>query len=137
MNTPKRTARWLAALATCAMVVAAPVPAASATTPDPATTEVAAKAKLTAKLLDSKVKAHGKARVRGKLELPADARGLELVVVQKLVAGVWVDVLTSSCRPNATFRLSLSFSVTGWYSLRVYHPATTVASATLSLNVVG
>lgn len=132
----KHTARWLLALATCAMMIVAPT--ATATPREATTAEVAAKAKLSASLLDTKVKVNGKARIRAKLDLPdAPGRGLELVVVQKLVAGVWLDVLTTDCRPNDTFRLRVSFSVAAQYTLRLYHPSTAVASASLSLTVIG
>lgn len=123
-------ARLIAALVLClAVVVAGSSSAATATTEG--------KAKLTATLLDKKVKVNDKARIKGELDMPAsrDARTLEPIIVQKLVAGVWVDVTTGSCRPNLSFRLSVSFTVAADYELRLYHPATATASATLLLNV--
>lgn len=126
-------ARLIAALVLClAVVVAGPASGAGATT-----TTAPGKPTLTAKLLDKKVKVHGKARIKGELEVP-DSRGersLEPIIVQKLVAGVWVDVTTGTCRPNYTFKLSVSFSVAAEYQLRLYHPVSAVASATLLLTV--
>ncbi len=98
-----------------------------------------AKAKLHAKLLDSKVKVNEKARIKGVLDVDSRAavdRTLEPIVVQRLVAGVWVDVYTTDCRPNYTFRLNVSFSISAQYQLRVYSPTTAVFSSTLLLNVV-
>ena len=120
-------ARLLVALALClATIVASP-----AASPAGATTD--GKTRLSATLLDKKVKTDKPARIKGQLDV--DARSLEPIVVQKLVAGVWVNVLTTDCRPNYTFRLNVSFSVAAEYSLRVYHPATAVFSSTLLLTV--
>jgi hypothetical protein len=125
------TKRLLLAVALClAMVAAGPVTAAAT-----ATTE--GKAKLSATLLDKKVKVNNKARIKGELEMAdTGARTLTPIVVQKLVAGVWVDVTTSSCRPNYTFRLNVSFSISAEYSLRIYHPSTSVYSNTMVLVVI-
>lgn len=125
-------ARLLAALVLClAVVVAGPAAAASATPTAPG------KPTLTAKLVEKKVKVHGKAHIKGKLDVPDSRgeRGLEPIIVQKLVAGVWVDVTTGTCRPNYTFKLSVSFTVAAEYQLRLYHPVSAVASATLLLTV--
>ena len=105
----------------------------SVTGPAAATTE--GKTKLDATLLDKKVKVDAKARIKGELETDGDARLLTPIVVQKLVAGVWVNVYTTDCRPNYTFRLNVSFSIAAEYSLRVYHPSTTVYSSTMLLTV--
>ena len=125
------TKRVLLAVALClAMVAAGPV-----TTAATATTE--GKTKLSATLLDKKVKANDKARIKGELEMEdTGARTLTPIIVQKLVAGVWVDVTTSSCRPNYTFRLNVSFSISAEYSLRIYHPSTSVYSNTMVLAVI-
>lgn len=124
------TKRVLLAVALClAMVAAGPATTALATTDG--------KAKLSATLLDKKVKANDKARIKGELEMEdPGARTLTPIVVQKLVAGVWVDVTTSSCRPNYTFRLNVSFSISAEYSLRIYHPSTSVYSNTMVLAVI-
>jgi hypothetical protein len=124
------TKRIMLAVALClALVAAGPVTTATATTDG--------KAKLSATLLDKKVKVNKDARIKGELEMAdAGARTLTPIVVQKLVAGVWVDVTTSTCRPNYTFRLSVSFSVSAEYSLRVYHPSTSVYSNTMVLAVI-
>lgn len=120
------TKRILIALLCLFALVAGPAAGSAAATTD-------GKTKLSAELLDKKVKVNGKARIKGELEV--DSRSLEPIVVQKLVAGVWVDLFSSDCRPNYTFRLSVSFSVAASYSLRVYHPATAVFSSTLLLTV--
>lgn len=131
----KRThfARCLAAVALClATLVAAP----ATTSASPTVTETPAKAKLQAKLLDSKVKVNAMARIHGRLDLDARSTQWEPIIVQHLVAGVWVDLLSSDCRPNYTFRLGVSFSVAARYTLRVYNPTTTVYSSTFLLAVV-
>jgi hypothetical protein len=122
--------RLLVTLALClATLVVGP-----ASAPAGATTD--GKTKLSATLLDKKVKVNGKARIKGELEVGArDGRSQEPIIVQKLEAGVWVNVLTTDCRPNYTFRLNVSFSIAAEYSLRVYHPTTAVFSSTLLLTV--
>jgi hypothetical protein len=103
-----------------------------------ATTAAPAKAKIKAELLDKKVKVNANARIRGELDLDAAGqRALEPIVVQRLSAGVWVDVLTTTCLPNFTFRLRVSFSIAANYSLRVYHPTTQVSSNVFVLAVLG
>lgn len=133
MTKHNRIARGVIALVLCLATLVTT----SATAQAAPVTE--AKAKLHAKLLDSKVKVNEKARLKGVLDVDtrsADGRTLEPIVVQRLVAGVWVDVLSTTCRPNYTFRLSLSFTVAAHYQLRVYSPTTTVFSSTLLLKVV-
>lgn len=133
MTKHNRIARGVLALVLCLATFVTLTATASAAP------ETEAKAKLHATLLDSKVKVNDKARLKGVLDVDtrsADGRTLEPIVVQRLVAGVWVDVLSTDCRPNYTFRLSLSFSIAAQYSLRVYSPTSSVFSATLLLNVV-
>lgn len=122
------TKRFLATLLCLTALILGP-----ATVPAGATTD--GKAKLDATLLDKKVKVDAKARIKGELETDGNARSLTPIVVQKLVAGVWVNVYTTDCRPNYTFRLNVSFSIAAEYSLRVYHPSTTVYSNTMLLTV--
>lgn len=127
-------------LATMVAMSATSASAAPVTAGSEITTPAHAKAKLQGKLLDSKVKVNAKARIRGRLDLldtRSAERGLELVVVQKLVAGAWIDVLSTPCRPNSTFRLSVSFSLSAEYSLRLFHPTTAVSSNTFVLSVLG
>jgi hypothetical protein len=122
------TKRFLTAL-TLVFCLAALVAAPASATTD-------GKTKLSATLLDKKVKVDAKARMKGELEVDTqDGRALEPIIVQKLVAGVWVNVLTTDCRPNYTFRLNISFSIAAEYHLRVYHPSTTVYSSTMLLVV--
>lgn len=131
MNTQSRIARLLVALTMCcvALVFMSMSTAPASASPD-ATGKLPVHVKLNAKLLDTQVKVNAKARVHGRLAvaLPISvgvtARGLQLLVVQQLKAGVWVDVNTGHCRPNATFKLSISFSLAAQYTLRVYHPPT-------------
>jgi hypothetical protein len=85
--------------------------------------------KVTAKLEKTVVKVSEKVTLTGRLDVAGGTRraasapaGLEPIVVQKLQAGVWVDVTTGSCRPNGGFTLHLSFDVAVDLSLRVYHP---------------
>jgi hypothetical protein len=134
MNTPLRIARRLVApLVFCLALTIVPMSAYAAA-------EVAkppANVTLSADLLDTKVKVNGKARIKGRLDVatPVSARaqtGLELVVVQRLEAGVWVDVTTGRCLPNSSFRLSVSFSLAAEYTLRMYHPATQLYAAAYS-----
>jgi hypothetical protein len=133
MTKHNRIARGVLALVLClATFVTSSVTASAAP-------EAEAKAKLHATLLDSKVKVNEKARIKGVLDIDSRSaadRTLEPIVVQRLVAGVWVNVYTTDCRPNYTFRLNISFSISAQYQLRVYSPTTTVFSSTLLLNVV-
>jgi len=123
------TKRFLIALLCLVPLVAGP-----ATTSAGATTD--GKARLSAQLLDKKVKVDAKARIMGELDMDTrDGRSQQPIVVQKFAGGVWVDVLNTSCRPNYTFRLNVSFSVAADYQLRVYYPTAAVASATLLLTV--
>jgi hypothetical protein len=125
----KKNARFLATVGLLLAVLVAGPSVASADTDG--------KTKLSASLLDKKVKVNDKARMKGELEVEdAGGRSLTPIVVQKLVAGVWVNVYTTDCRPNYTFRLSISFSVAAQYSLRVYHPSTTVYSNVMLLTVI-
>ena len=133
MTKHNRIARGVIALVLCLATLVTLTATSSAV---PATE---AKAKLHAKLLDNKVKVNDKARIKGELEIDSksyDGRTLEPIVVQRLVAGAWVNVLTTDCRPNYTFRLSVSFTIAADYQLRVYHPTTAVFSSTLFLKVV-
>lgn len=140
--------RLLSALMLCCAMLVPMTGTAAATTAAPVTAEHDAtaskvKAKVNAKLVDTKVKVNADARIDGRLDLPTNnnARSLELIVVQRLVAGAWVDVSTGSCRPNSTFRLTVSFSIAATYTLRVYYPETATATAAVSssftLNVFG
>jgi hypothetical protein len=142
MSTSTRIARRLVALLVfCLALMITPMSAHAATAAKPP-----AKVTVSATLLDTKVKVNGKARIKGRLDVesPLAARGasaLELVVVQQLKAGLWVDLAPSRCYPNSTFRMSVSFSVAADYTLRVYHPATELYAAAYSstfvLTVIG
>jgi hypothetical protein len=131
MSTQLRIARKLVALLVfCLALMIAPMSAYAA--PNTAA-KPPAKVSVSAELLDAKVKVNGKARIKGRLDVDARAQsGLELVVVQYLSAGVWVDLAPARCYPNSAFRVSVSFSVAAEYTLRVYHPPTTLYAAAYS-----
>ncbi|MFI6305652.1 hypothetical protein ACIBCH_27555 [Amycolatopsis thailandensis] len=127
----------LAGLVPAAQAAAAPASPASS---EQTSVHKKKKVKLEAKADKSKVKVGEETKLKGRLDVIADSAGgdsadaLELIIVQKLVAGVWVDLSNGSCRPNGSFVLSLSFSVKASLTLRVYHPETTLyASATSSV----
>ncbi|MFE0026625.1 hypothetical protein [Amycolatopsis sp. NPDC059021] len=96
------------------------------------------KVKVDAKLDKGKVKKGEKVKLTGKLGVEAPG-GLDaittdepLIVQQQVSAGAWIDIATSSCRPNGGFSLSLSFNVSASLSLRVYHPETTIYASAYS-----
>lgn len=129
-----RAARGLTALVLCLATLVTLSATASA---EPTTDS---KAKVSATLLDKKVKVNAKARIKGVLEVDSRSTGertLQPIIVQRLVAGVWVNIQTTDCRPNFTFRLSVSFTIAAQYPLRVYYPTTAVFSSTLLLTVFG
>jgi hypothetical protein len=132
MTKHARSKRYLAALALCLATLLTTAATTSATS---TVADTPAKAKLHAKLLDTKVKVNAMARIHGRLDLDARSTHWEPIIVQHLVAGVWVNVLSTDCRPNYTFRLGVSFSVSAQYTLRVYNPTTTVHSSTFLLTV--
>ncbi|SFA93617.1 hypothetical protein SAMN05216266_102315 [Amycolatopsis marina] len=136
----------VALLAGCALLATAPGAALAAPvgTDGTGTHSIAGKkkVKVDAKLDKSKVKVNEKVKLKGKLDVQAPLRAsgtdgvtsLEPLVVQRLVAGVWVDLTSTSCRPNGSYQLKLSFQVQAEIKLRVYHPETTLyASATSSV----
>ncbi|MFC4081197.1 hypothetical protein [Amycolatopsis samaneae] len=137
-----RTGRVLSALVLCCLVAGlAPATATATAAPAPApssATLAKGKVKVDAKLDKAKVKKGEKVKLNGKLSVEAPAgrdtvTGDEpLIVQQQVSAGAWVDIATSSCRPNGGFSLSLSFTVSASLSLRVYHPETTIYASAYS-----
>ncbi|WP_235999201.1 hypothetical protein [Qaidamihabitans albus] len=123
--------RILAALlAACLVLVLGPAAAAGADTGAGPKKDL----KVHAKVDKDVVKVKEKVKVKGGLDVRADARGdgargLEPIIVQSLRAGAWVNLTTSSCRPNGKFNLSLSFHLSAHLTLRVYHPETQVYAA--------
>lgn len=112
----------------CTVALAAPTVALAATGPAPAAVQGKKhKAKVEAKAEKNRVKVGEETKIKGSF---ADLGGLESVaggepvIVQQLQAGVWVNLSTSTCRPNGSFVFSLSFSVRATLTLRVYHPET-------------
>lgn len=146
MKRQPRLARRLAALIMCgialvmmsttATTAASAAPQAAVST-GAATKPPPAREKLSAKLLDTKVKVNAKARIQGRLDVLHPMRdGFELVVVQELRAGVWVDLQPARCQPNIRFTIRVSFSVVARYTLRVIHPTSSLSSETFVLAVL-
>jgi hypothetical protein len=154
MNTPPkpRIRRSLVSLlAGCALLATAPGMALAApdggnAATDPGSQRVADKkhVKVKAKLDKGKVKVNEKVKLKGSLDIdlplrahdaaPDASASLEPLVVQRLDGDAWVDVASTSCRPNGGFNLKLSFQFRAELTLRVYHPETTLyTSASSSL----
>ncbi|MFD6070483.1 hypothetical protein, partial [Amycolatopsis lurida] len=126
----------------CALV-AGLAPAAAATgspAPLPASSEAGKKkVKLDASLSKKQVKVNEKVTLKGTLQALERTDGtdsLEAIIVQQLQGSVWVNIADTTCRPNSTFSLKLSFSFSAVITLRAYHPETTLyASAYTSSNL--
>ncbi|WP_181771082.1 hypothetical protein [Amycolatopsis pittospori] len=134
--------RAFTALAISCALVAGLAPAASAIgSPVPAAPEISKKkVKLDASLSKKQAKVNEKVTLKGALrEEGARADGtesLEAIIVQQLQGSVWVNIADTTCRPNSTFSLKLSFSLSAVITLRAYHPETTLyASAYTSSNL--
>ncbi|RSM78365.1 hypothetical protein DL991_17435 [Amycolatopsis sp. WAC 01375] len=136
--------RAFAALAISCALVAGLAPAASAIgspAPVPASSEAGKKkVKLDASLSKKQVKVNEKVTLKGKLQVDGartdGTDSLEAIIVQQLQGSVWVNIGDTTCRPNSTFSLKLSFSFSAVITLRAYHPETTLyASAYTSSNL--
>ncbi|KFU79914.1 hypothetical protein SAMN04489729_2452 [Amycolatopsis lurida] len=135
--------RAFAALAISCALVAGLAPAAAATgspAPLPASSEAGKKkVKLDASLSKKQVKVDEKVTLKGTLQTQEGTDGtnsLEAIIVQQLQGSVWVNIADTTCRPNSTFSLKLSFSFSAVITLRAYHPETTLyASAYTSSNL--
>lgn len=142
MNGPSlsRTGRVLTALVlSCLVAGLAPAAATAAPAPSPSSSTVAlakGKVKVDAKLAKGKVKKGEKVKLTGKLDVLAEGSRLDatepLIVQQQISAGAWIDIATTSCRPNGSYSLNLSFSLSASLSLRVYHPETTIYASAYS-----
>jgi hypothetical protein len=112
----------------CTVALAAPTVALAATGPVSAAVQGKKhKAKVEAKADKTRVKVGEETKIKGTfadLGGQESVAGGEPVIVQQLQAGVWVNLSTSTCRPNGNFVFSLSFSLRATLSLRVYHPET-------------
>lgn len=132
MDINTRLVRLFVALAAAFGLLLAPITASATTVADHSTADKSAK--VTAKADKKKVKVGEDVKITGELELEggrADDRALEVVVVQQLQAGVWVNLTNTTCTPSYRYSVRLSFSVAVQTQLRVYYPGTTVyASAT-------
>jgi hypothetical protein len=129
MDTNTRLVRMFVALAAAFGLLLAPITASAAPAAD--RTVAAKPAKVTAKADKTKVKVGEDVKLSGALELDSADRALQVVVVQQLQAGVWVDLTNTTCTPSYRYKATLSFSVAVQTQLRVYYPGTSVyASAT-------
>jgi hypothetical protein len=125
--------RTLAALTVgCAALTVTPVVASAA----PVAVQAPAKHKLKvqAQAAKGKVKKNEKTQVKGRIDELArsGASGAETLYVQQLRAGIWVDVVAGSCRPNGTFSIDVSFDVSATLSLRVFHPESSLYVSAVS-----
>lgn len=143
-RTPFSARRILSALV-ISIAVAGLVPAvAGPASAAPGTASVEAgkgTVKVDGKLGKDHVKVNEKVSLKGSLKVLDAARAdgtesLEAVFVQQLQAGVWVNIADTSCRPNGSFSLSLSFSLSATISLRLYHPETTLYAAAYSSSTL-
>ncbi|KJK53232.1 hypothetical protein UK23_00750 [Lentzea aerocolonigenes] len=85
-----------------------------------------------------KVKKGNQLQIKGKLGAQGGERqltlGLDIFAQVRVNAGVWTNIFTKSCSPNAQFNAKLSIDASA--DLRLYFPGTsTYASATS--NIVG
>ena len=97
--------------------------------------------KLDAKPDKSTVKVGEHTKIRGHLTLsPADggavaaapAGGVDVVFVQRLVAGVWVNIVSRPCAAGGDFSFDVSFTVAASLTLRVFAPETDIYAAASS-----
>ncbi|KZB84566.1 hypothetical protein [Amycolatopsis regifaucium] len=99
------------------------------------------KVKLDASLSKKEAKVNEKVTLKGSLRVDDGTRSegtdsLEAIIVQQLQGNVWVNIADTTCRPNSTFSLKLSFSFSAVITLRAYHPETSLyASAYTSSNL--
>jgi hypothetical protein len=128
-----RLTRTLAALTVgCAALAVTPVVASAA----PAAVQAPAKHKMKVQAQPAKdhVKKGEKTQIKGRIDdlARSGATGTETLYVQQLRAGVWVDVVAGTCRPNGGFSIDVSFDVSATLSLRVYHPESTLYVSAVS-----
>jgi len=106
----------------CAALLAAPAAAAAS----PTAVHAPAKHRLHVQAAPEHdhVKAHEKTHIKGQMDVSDSARtdSAEVLIVQQLVAGAWVNLTPGTCRPNGMFSIDVSFDVAATVSLRVYHP---------------
>jgi len=96
--------------------------------------------KLDAKPDKSTVKVGEHTKIRGHLALSpfagarvaAPAGGVDVLFVQQLVAGAWVNLASGPCTPGDDFSIDLSFHVAASLTLRVFAPETDIYAAAYS-----
>lgn len=126
MTKLSRTGRLFTALTVgCAALAVAPTMAAAA----PAAMHAPAKhpVKIHAKPAKQRLHVGEKTKIDGRLDVATAARTDDpeiLIVQQEIRAGIWIDLTNTTCRPNGSFSLDISFDVAADVSLRVYHPDT-------------
>lgn len=137
--------KMLIAAVTAVGLLASPVAASAAPAVDHVqVAKPKKKAKIKAQLEKTQVKVGEKTKVKGAFEVEAD--GLtreeesliaELLIVQQLKAGVWVDIPTwkTRCKPNGNYAVKLSFDVAADVQLRVSHPESDGIEAAVSANL--
>ena len=112
----------------CSMLIVTPAASAAPAAPK-------SKVHLHANADKDTVRVGEQVKIDGGLDVLTEPRidgGTEPVVVQSLQGGVWVDLSTGSCRPNGTFRIDLTFSLSARLTLRVYHPETSIYASAYS-----
>jgi hypothetical protein len=136
MNTPLSAKRILTALM-ISCCVAGLAPAAAIAAPAPVASHHKHKVKLDAQLEKTRVNKGESTKIKGNLsELSGmeSVTGDEPLVVQRLdlATKTWVDVTSTSCRPNGRYSVSVSFSFSANLSLRIYHPETDLYASAYS-----
>lgn len=85
-----------------------------------------------------KVKKGNQLQIKGKLGAQGGERqltlGLDIFAQVRVNAGVWTNIFTKSCNPNAQFNAKLSIDASA--DLRLYFPGTS-AYASATSNIVG
>jgi hypothetical protein len=116
----------------CAVLAVTPVVAAAAPTAVQAPAKH--KMKVQAKAAKDQVKKHEKTQIKGRIDdlARSAATGTETLYVQQLRAGIWVDVVAGTCRPNGDFSIDVSFDVSATLSLRVFHPESSLYVSAVS-----
>ncbi|MBB2501295.1 hypothetical protein [Amycolatopsis echigonensis] len=137
----RRPARWaglalslaLSGLCLTALPAQAAVPQASA----PAAHQEGKKTPVHIKAGPVKAKVHKgeQLRIHGHVATGPAARGDgggTLYLQQETQAGVWVNLVSTSCSPDSDFDLGLQLNVSGTLTLRVFHPESTLFAAAAS-----
>jgi hypothetical protein len=126
-----RITRVLVVLAASLGLLITPAVASAGVTGKPTTLE------LDAGGAQIKLKKGNKLKIKGKLGAEGQMRemtlGLDVFAQVRVGASLWSDLSYRSCKPNATFSMSLVLDASA--DLRLYFPGTTVYAAAAS-NIV-